>query len=109
MLCQSYFDIINEISTLEVPSDNNEVLSLAINEANKSSNSIIDRTEKWLDLVKIKIVGVSHVINIDNLANGMEASSGAAKVSAISTEASSSTPPAVPLVPLLLLVVSKPP
>ena len=38
MLCQSYFDIINKISTLEVPSDKNEVLSLAINEANKSSN-----------------------------------------------------------------------
>ena len=31
MLCQSYFDIINKISTLEVPNDKEELLSLAIN------------------------------------------------------------------------------
>ena len=38
MLCQSYFDIINKISALEVPNDKEELLSLAISEANKSSN-----------------------------------------------------------------------
>ena len=96
MLCQCYFDIINKISTLEVPSDKDEVLTLAINEANKSSNSIIERTEQWFDLVKIKLAEVSHVINIDDLATGMEAPPGAATFSVISTEASCSTPATVP-------------
>ena len=39
---------------------------------------------------------VSHVINVEDLVIGMEAPSGAATVSAISTEASCSTPPTVP-------------
>ena len=75
---------VEQISTQELPSDKDELLSLTINEANKSSNSIIERTEQWFDLVKIKLAEVSHVINIDNLAAGMEAPPGAATVSAIS-------------------------
>ena len=109
LLSLSNFDIINKISALEIPNEKDELLSLAINKANKSSNSIIERTEQWFDLVKIKLVDVSHVINVDNLATGVEAPSGAATVSAVSTEASGSTPPAVPPLPLLLLVVSTPP
>ena len=96
MLCQCYFDIINKISGLEIPSEKDELLSLAMNEANKSSNSIIERTEQWFDLVKMKLADVSHIINVDNLASGVEAPSGAATGSAVSSEASGGIPPTFP-------------
>ena len=93
MVCQCYFDIISKISGLDIPNDKEDLLSLTINECNKSSNSIIERTEQWFDLIKIKLADVSHIINVDDLASGVEAPSGAASGSATATESSGVTSP----------------
>ena len=40
-LCQCYFNIINKISGLEIPNEKEDLLSMAIIEANKSSNRVV--------------------------------------------------------------------
>ena len=79
-----------------MPNDKEEALSLAISEANKSSNSIIEKAEQWFDFVKIRLAEVNHIINIDYLVTGTEAPPVGAKVSTASTEVSSSVPTPVP-------------
>ena len=106
VLCKSYFDIISKLSTLEVLDDKEEALSLAKSEANKSSNSILERTEQRFDFVMIRLAEVNHIININYLVSGTEAPPVGAKVSTASTEVSGSTPAPVPVLLLSLLVVN---
>ena len=42
---------------------------MTIIEANKSSNSIMERMDLWFDTIKIKLNDVSNIINIDDLAS----------------------------------------
>ena len=53
-------------------------------------------------MVNSKLAEVNHIINVDSLAFGWVAPSGAASGSSVSSEASVGTPPAVPpAVPLV--------
>ena len=45
-LCKAYFTIISKLSFLEVPEDHEQALFLAIVEANKNSDRILERTEE---------------------------------------------------------------
>ena len=109
MLCKSDLDIISKFFALEVPDDKEEVLSLAISEANKSSNTILERREQWFDYVKVRLAEVNDIIiNIDDLVARTESRTGygkkevkqappvGAKVSTASDEGSGSNPAPVP-------------
>ena len=95
-MCQCYFDIIYKISGLEIPNEKEDLLSLANNEANKSTKSVIERTELWFDIIKIKLADVNNIINVDNLASGTETPAGGTTGAAASTESSGVTPPQFP-------------
>ena len=100
-LSQCYFDIINKISCLEIPSDKENLLSMAIIEANKCSDTILERTELWFDTIKIKLSDVSNIISIDDLASNIGTPTGVAPGSGTTSESSGPppVPPAVPPVP----------
>ena len=65
-LCQAYFDLIKKISTIDVPADKEVLITIAISEANKSSNSILERLERWFDMVKIKLGDIKHILEVDD-------------------------------------------
>ena len=95
-LCQCYFDTINKISSLEIPTDKEDLLSMTIIEANKSSNTIMERMDLWFDTIKIKLNDVSNIINIDILASRTESPAGRTSGAAASSESSDGPPPGGP-------------
>ena len=50
-LCQAYFDFPLKISTIDTPADKEVLISVALSESNKGGNSVLERLERWSDLV----------------------------------------------------------
>ena len=67
-LCKAFSDIIAELSSLEVPEDQEQALLQATVEFNKSSSKIMERTEDWFNRVRVRLVHIDNVADVDELA-----------------------------------------
>ena len=65
-LCQAYFNLTQKISTIDAPADKEVLISVAISESNKGANSVLERLERWFDLVWIKLEDIKHIVEIDD-------------------------------------------
>ena len=65
-LCQAYFDLTQKVSTIDAPADKEVLISVAISESNKGANSVLERLERWFDLVRIKLGDIKQIVEVDD-------------------------------------------
>ena len=65
-LCQAYFDLTQKVSTIDAPADKEVLISVAISESNKGANSVLERLERWFDLVRIKLGDIRQIVEVDD-------------------------------------------
>ena len=50
-LYQAYVNLTQKIATIDIPADKEALISVAIAESNKGATSVLERLEKWFDLI----------------------------------------------------------
>ena len=64
-LCQAFFDLTQKMSTIDAPADKEVLISVAISESNKGAISVLERLERWFDLVQIKLGDTKQIVEVD--------------------------------------------
>ena len=72
-LCQAYFDLTQKVSTIDAPADKEMLISVAISESNKGPNAVLERQERWFDLVRIKLGDIKHIVEVEDYLESIEA------------------------------------
>ena len=72
-LCQAYFDLTQKVSTIDAPADKEMLISVAISESNKGANAVLERLERWFDLVQLRLEGIKYIVEVEDYLEPIEA------------------------------------
>ena len=50
-LYQAYVDLTQKIATIDIPTDKEALISVAVAESNKGATSVLERLERWFNLI----------------------------------------------------------
>ena len=64
-LCKALTEVIAELTSLDVPADQDQALLQAVVEFNKTSNRIMERTEEWFNKIRVRLANID--IDVDDL------------------------------------------
>ena len=68
-LYQAYVNLTKKIATIDIPADKEGLISVAKAESNKGANSVLERLERWFDLVWMKLEGIKQIVEVDDFLN----------------------------------------
>ena len=50
-LYQAYVDLTQKIAAIDIPTDKEALISVAVAESNKGATAVLERLKRWLDLI----------------------------------------------------------
>ena len=57
-LYQAYIDLTQKIATTDISADKEELISMVITESNKGATTVLERLERWFDVICMKLEGI---------------------------------------------------
>ena len=65
-LYQAYIDLTQKIATTDIPADKEELISMVITESNKGATTVLERMERWFDVIRMKLEGIKEIVEVDD-------------------------------------------
>ena len=65
-LYQAYIDLTQKIATTDIPADKEDLISVVIAESNKGATTVLERLERWFDVIRMKLEGIKQVVEVDD-------------------------------------------
>ena len=54
-------------ATIDIPTDKEALISVVIAESNKGTTTVLERLERWFDVIRMKLVGIiKQIVEVDD-------------------------------------------
>ena len=65
-LYQACVDLTQKIATIDIPTDKEALISVASAESNKGATAVLERLERWFNLIRMKLEGIKQIVEVDD-------------------------------------------